>query len=137
MGRRFTRRWCLLCFCVTAALQPAHGGDRKPAAARHTAEASGGIDQAVAAFTSAGSDPVTWRNSAEAPSLFALSDPEAKASSRVSKASARHDEHDERERTPPTERKTPTLFRVDPKFGDIAVEPVIGAAKGLQLSVGF
>ena len=39
--------------------------------------------------------------------------------------------------TPPRERKSITFFRLDPKFGDVAVQPVVGGVNGAQLSVGF
>ena len=39
--------------------------------------------------------------------------------------------------TSPRERKTITFFRLDPKFGDVAVQPVVGGVNGAQLSVGF
>lgn len=39
--------------------------------------------------------------------------------------------------TPPAERKNITLFRLDPKLGDVSVQPVVGGVNGAQLSVGF
>ena len=39
--------------------------------------------------------------------------------------------------TPPAERKTITFFRLDPKLGDVSVQPVVGGVNGAQLSVGF
>ena len=39
--------------------------------------------------------------------------------------------------TPPRERKSITFFRLDPKLGDVSVQPVIGGVNGAQLSVGF
>ena len=39
--------------------------------------------------------------------------------------------------TSPRERKSITFFRLDPKFGDVAVQPVVGGVNGAQLSVGF
>jgi len=39
--------------------------------------------------------------------------------------------------TSPRERKSVTFFRLDPKLGDVAVQPVIGGVNGAQLSVGF
>ena len=35
------------------------------------------------------------------------------------------------------ERKALTLFRINSKFGDIAVQPVFGSIKGAQFSLGF
>jgi hypothetical protein len=39
--------------------------------------------------------------------------------------------------TPPQERKSVTFFRLDPKLGDVSVQPVVGGVNGAQLSVGF
>jgi hypothetical protein len=39
--------------------------------------------------------------------------------------------------TPAKERKKITLFRFNPKFGDISVQPVLGEIKGAQICVGF
>jgi hypothetical protein len=39
--------------------------------------------------------------------------------------------------TPAKERKKITLFRFNPKFGDISVQPLLGEIKGAQVCVGF
>ena len=40
--------------------------------------------------------------------------------------------------TDPSERKVVTFFRLNPKFGDVSVQPVIGGGvNGAQLAVGF
>jgi hypothetical protein len=39
--------------------------------------------------------------------------------------------------TSPAERKNITLFRLDPKLGDVSVQPVVGGVNGAQLLVGF
>jgi len=39
--------------------------------------------------------------------------------------------------TSPRERKSITFFRLDPKLGDVSVQPVVGGVNGAQLSVGF
>lgn len=39
--------------------------------------------------------------------------------------------------TTPSERKTLTFFRLNPKLGDVSVQPVVGGVNGAQLSVGF
>ena len=39
--------------------------------------------------------------------------------------------------TAPSERKTLTFFRLNPKLGDVSVQPVVGGVNGAQLSVGF
>ena len=35
------------------------------------------------------------------------------------------------------ERKGLTFFRLNPKFGDVSVQPVVGGVNGAQVSVGF
>jgi hypothetical protein len=37
----------------------------------------------------------------------------------------------------PQERKTITFFRLNPKLGDVSVQPVVGGVNGAQLLVGF
>src|ERR1051326_2872544 len=39
--------------------------------------------------------------------------------------------------TAPTGRKTGRLFRLNPRLGDVSVQPVVGGVNGAQLSVGF
>ena len=39
--------------------------------------------------------------------------------------------------TPPAERKSIAFFRLNPKLGDVSVQPVVGGVNGAQLSVGF
>lgn len=39
--------------------------------------------------------------------------------------------------TAPSERKTMKFFRLDPRLGDVSVQPVVGGVNGAQLSVGF
>jgi hypothetical protein len=39
--------------------------------------------------------------------------------------------------TIPSERKTLTFFRLNGKFGDVSVQPVVGGVNGAQLSLGF
>ena len=40
-------------------------------------------------------------------------------------------------KTTPRERKSLTFFRLDPKFGDVSVQPVVGGVNGAQVSLGF
>ena len=40
-------------------------------------------------------------------------------------------------KTAPRERKSVTFFRLDPKFGDVSVQPVVGGVNGAQVSLGF
>ena len=54
---------------------------------------------------------------------------------RDQKSEVRHD--DRGPNTAPSERKHITFFRLDPKLGDVSVQPVVGGVNGAQLSVGF
>jgi hypothetical protein len=47
------------------------------------------------------------------------------------------DEQKEKGPIPPRERKSVTFFRLDSKYGDVSVQPVVGGVNGAQLSVGF
>ncbi len=42
-----------------------------------------------------------------------------------------------KENAPAREHKPPTLFHFNSKFGEVAVQPVIGKVNGAQFSVGF
>ena len=39
--------------------------------------------------------------------------------------------------TTPRERKSITFFRLNPKLGDVSVQPVVGGVNGAQVAVGF
>lgn len=39
--------------------------------------------------------------------------------------------------TAPSERKTMKFLQLDPRLGDVSVQPVVGGVNGAQLSVGF
>ena len=62
---------------------------------------------------------------------------ETRSFSVSSKASTSDNDQSERRSTPRQERKGITFFRLDPKFGDVSVQPVIGGVNGAQISVGF
>ena len=47
------------------------------------------------------------------------------------------DQPKEQRPTAPSERKTVRFFRLDPRLGDVSVQPVVGSVNGAQLSVGF
>jgi hypothetical protein len=59
--------------------------------------------------------------------------------SKFSRSRSEHTTRKEKESvpTPAKERKKITLFRFNPKFGDISVQPVLGEIKGAQVCVGF
>ena len=134
---------------VGLALQPAHAGDRKPAAVRH-AEISNHNSVVVAHARSAGNNfggsrvrqdySVAGSVKAQGRSEFfflPVSPLESKVSSSANKTSTSSDEQKEKGPIPPRERKNVTFFRLDPKLGDISVQPVMGGVNGAQLSVGY
>jgi hypothetical protein len=53
------------------------------------------------------------------------------------KASVTGQAKEEGPTTDPAERKAVTFFRLNPKFGDVSVQPVVGGVNGAQLAVGF
>jgi len=130
--RRILIGWLGLGVAVGLALQPAHAGDRKPAAVRH-AEISIPNFVVAALARSAG---VKAQGRSEF--FFSPVSPlESKVSSSADKTSTSSDEQKEKGPVPPRERKNVTFFRLDPKLGDISVQPVMGGVNGAQLSVGY
>ena len=66
-----------------------------------------------------------------------VSRPESNRSRSAHRRSASEEDREESAPTPPRDRKKLTLFRFDPKLGDVSVQPVIGSVNGAQLSVRF
>ena len=128
MGRNLVGS-CMLLVAISLACQPVHAGDRK--SPRRNQEAA--IETLVArkAHTTSrrsemvgtpAASPFETRFSASADhELIRVSDKEDRD------AQAR--EHGK--------GKPLTLFRINSKFGDIAVEPVMGQVNGAQFSLGF
>jgi hypothetical protein len=120
---------------VSLALQPARAGDRRSAEPK----ASASIQMALAAPAT----PMrTYSERAhgrfeETSGFFTANAPTTKFWQAGGKVLATEDEHKESAPTPPRERKSLTFFRFDSKLGDVSVQPVIGALKGAQLSLGF
>jgi len=52
-------------------------------------------------------------------------------------AATRKDEPKESSQAAHPQHKTLTFFRLNPKLGDISVQPVVGGVNGAQLSIGF
>lgn len=122
------------------ALQPAHAGDRKQLSVRH-AETS--IQRVVfAAQARSTGDSYGGRIiKAQGRGEFSFS-PVSPLESRLSRsqvAGAFPSTTRERGKRPVSqgERKNVTFFRLDPKFGDVSVQPVMGGVNGAQLSVGY
>jgi hypothetical protein len=123
---------------VGLALQPAHGGDRKQAAERHAETVTRGVVVANNARSNLRADvPQTMRSGVTSRrSEFSFSPVSPLESSTRSQAQPGHEEK-EKAPTSPRERRNVTFFRLDPKFGDISVQPVVGGVNGAQLSVGY
>ena len=65
--------------------------------------------------------------------------PVTNSDSKFSRSRSEHTTRKEKDSvpTPAKERKKMILFRFNPKFGDISVQPVLGEIKGAQVCVGF
>ena len=120
------------------AVQPAHGGDRKQASARHAETVSRGVVFAAQARSGLhGGVPQTMHAGVTSRrgefSFSPVSPLEARALSQMKPGA------EEKEKGPisPRERRNVTFFRLDPKLGDISVQPVVGGVNGAQLSVGY
>jgi hypothetical protein len=123
-----------LSMAVGLALQPAHGGDRKAASAR-PAETFNRSVFAVRARSLSADVPQTTRSGiASQRGEFSFS-PVTPLESRTRLQVQSGNE--EKLPTSPHERRNVTFFRLDPKFGDISVQPVVGGVNGAQLSLGY
>jgi hypothetical protein len=123
---------------VGLALQPAHGGDRKSASARDAETFNHRVVLAAQTRTSLRAEvPQTMHSGVTSRrgefSFSPVSPFELRARSQVPVAN----EEKEKGPTSPRERRNVTFFRLDPKFGDISVQPVVGGVNGAQLSVGY
>jgi hypothetical protein len=143
MGMGMGIRVAGLGIAVGLALEPAHAGDRK-SAARHAETINRSVVFAVQARSLRADVPQTMRSGVTSQrgefSFSPVSPLETRARSQVHPATRRADSgNEEREKGPtsPRERRNVTFFRLDPKFGDISVQPVVGGVNGAQLSVGY
>jgi hypothetical protein len=120
------------------ALQPTHGGDRKQAAERHAETVTRGVVVANNARSNLRADvPQTTRSGGTSRrSEFSFSPVSPLESTTRSQAQPGHEEK-EKGPTSPRERRNVTFFRLDSKFGNISVQPVVGGVNGAQLSVGY
>jgi hypothetical protein len=138
MGRNFIS-WVELGVAAGLALQPAHAGDRKAAVARHAESSTHSLIFAAQARSSGDNRAGTSmkvQGRGDLP-FVAVSPFESRLPRAGAKASTSDDKQKEKGPTTPRERKSITFFRLDPKFGDISVQPVVGGVNGAQLSVGF
>jgi hypothetical protein len=129
---------CLVWVTAGLAFQPAHGGDRKQTAARPAETFNRGVVFAARARSSVSADvPQTMRSGVTSRrsefSFSPVSPLESRARPQVQSG------NEEKEKTPasPRERRNVTFFRLDPKFGDVSVQPVVGGVNGAQFSVGY
>lgn len=145
MGRIFMG-WSGLCVAAGLALQPAHASDRKTASVRAGGKSIRAFAFPAQARSSLRADvPQTLRSGvtsrrgvgANEFSFSAVNPLESRLSRSADKTPTNGDEQIEKAPTPPSERKTVRFFRLDPKLGDISVQPVVGGVNGAQLSMGF
>jgi hypothetical protein len=130
---RFVIRALGLGVAATFALQPAQAGERKPAAVQ--AHHLGASIRRVALVAPA-------RSSARADLSKRLGDVNRSAAggefSFVPVTPLGAEAGGKRtEPLSPQERKTITFFRLNPKLGDVSVQPIVGGVNGAQLLVGF
>jgi hypothetical protein len=137
MGRNL-RSWWGLGVATVLALQPVQAGDRKSAAGREQRVAAHQLALPTRAGLSADSHMRISKVNRPGEVPFSPVRPlEVRLVPASYKASASDDGQSAKRSTPRRERKGLTLFRVNPKFGDISVQPVIGGVNGAQISVGF
>lgn len=126
-------------FAVAAALlaQPSYAGDRKSSANRDGGAVSAMSHAVMApAMPTRGSSDARGRG-ADDPLAFALLNNAAPKSARAVGHDATATEQKKDEPTTPRERKSLTFFHFDSKLGNVSVQPVVGAVKGAQFSLGF
>jgi hypothetical protein len=121
---------------VGLALQPAHGGDRKAVSARHAETFNPSVIFAVRARSLSADVPQTMRSGITSQrgefSFSPVTPLESRTRPQVQSG------NEEKEKAPTSrERRNVTFFRLDPKFGDISVQPVVGGVNGAQLSMGY
>jgi hypothetical protein len=117
---------CGLLVAIGLACQPAQAGDRKSARRDHEASE----DIIVPSKTHAVSLKYELTGASTAKTF------EAGSSASVGRRSSR-DRGTPTADAPAREHRRLTLFHINSKIGDIAVEPVIGHVNGAQFSIGF
>jgi hypothetical protein len=137
MGRNL-RSWWGLGVAMALALQSAQAGGRKAAGGREQrattqhmsfpARAGAAADNHVRVGKFASSGEVAF---------FPVKPLEVKLVRANYKASGSDDGQSAQRPASRPERKSVTFFRLNPKFGDVSVQPVFGGVNGAQISVGF
>jgi hypothetical protein len=134
MGRNLVSCWGLSVAAIVLAWHSAAAGERKAAGSRH-AEAAARPLVAAAQLRSAGENHAGGMRAMHGRSDLSgapVRPLETRLSPGVAGGGLR-----EKAATPRHERKGITFFRLNPKFGDVSVQPVIGGVNGAQVSVGF
>jgi hypothetical protein len=115
--RRRLFQWPGFAVAIGLAFLPtAHAGDRKSEITSHKAEVGRPAFAMVTAFSG-----------------HAFS---AATATQVT-STTRKDEPKESGQAARPQHKTITFFRLNPKLGDVSVQPVVGGVNGAQLSIGF
>ena len=125
MGRNLVGS-CGLIVAIGFACQPAYGGDRKSPGRVH--------DEAKEMFVAREAHAVSLRY--ETPRATMVRPFEARYSTSTDHESTKDNKRGNAA-VPASEYKRLTLFHINSKVGDIAVQPVIGQVNGAQLSLGF
>ena len=125
MGRNLVGS-CGLIIAIGLACQPAHAGDRKSAGRVH--------DVAKEMFVVREAHAASLRY--ETPGATIVRPFEARYSTSTDRGSSKDNKRGNAA-APASEHKQLTLFHINSKFGDIAVQPVMGQVNGAQLSLGF
>ena len=125
MGRNLVGS-CRLIIAIGLACQPAHAGDRKSAGRVH--------DTAKEMFVAREAHAASLRY--ETPRATIVRPFEARYSTSTNHGSSKDNKRGNAA-APASEHKQLTLFHINSKFGDIAVQPVMGQVNGAQLSLGF
>ena len=125
MGRNLVGS-CGLIVAIGLACQPAHAGDRKSAGRVH--------DETKEMFVAREAHAVSLRY--ETPGATIVRPFEARHSTSTDRGSSKDNKRGNAA-APASEHKRLTLFHINSRFGDIAVQPVMGQVNGAQLSLGF
>lgn len=142
MGGRIISSLGVAVAAVTLLGQPCHAGDRKSdASATREVHAASAINHTLAApaMTTRGNSDGRGRGADDPLSFVGLGNGNTKSARAFGHdaAATTTTERKEDHPTPPTERKSLTFFRFQSRVGEVSVQPVIGAMKGAQFSLGF
>jgi hypothetical protein len=129
MGRSLFSWWGVGVAALLA-WQPALAGERKQAATRHSEMSARPVMVGALPRSSGGDRANSIRAMHGRVELQGL--PVRPLETRLSRQPVTGADQSERH-----EHKSVTFFRLNPKFGDVSVQPVVGGVNGAQVSVGF